>query len=93
MKYSKEEALKVANDFINEVNLLEKKYNMTFNSDTGDIYFSFKTSEKDKIWDHIDLGWIGDGSGIRIIHKTKEEKIKEEALSRLTNEERKVLGL
>jgi hypothetical protein len=51
MKYSKEEAIKIANDFIKEVNSLEKKYNMTFNSDTGDVYFSFKTNEENKILD------------------------------------------
>lgn len=94
MKYSKEKAIKIANDFINEVNRLEKKYNMTFNSDTGDICFSFKTTEKDKVWDRISLGWDGDGSGIKVIEHTKlKEKIREQALSKLTDEERDVLGL
>ena len=94
MKYSKEEAIKIANDFIKEVNSLEKKYNMTFNSDTGDVYFSFKTTEKNKVWDTISLGWDGDGSGIKVIEHVKlKEKLKEQALSKLTDEEREVLGL
>lgn len=37
MKYSEEEALKKANDFISEVNILEKKYGLTFNSYSGDM--------------------------------------------------------
>lgn len=94
MKYSKEEAIKIANDFIKEVNSLEKKYNMTFNSDTGDVYFSFKTTEKDKVWDTISLGWDGDGSCIKVVEMIKQnEKLKEQALSKLTDEERKALGL
>lgn len=93
MEYSKEEAIKIANDFINEVNLLEKKYNMSFNSDTGDVYLSFKTTEKDKVWDSISLGWDGDGSGLKVTQKIKDiEKIKEQALSKLSDEERNALG-
>lgn len=94
MKYTKEEAIEAANNFISEVNKLEDKYNLTFNSDTGDIYLSFKTKEKDKVWDNISLGWDGNGSGIKVIEEFKiKEKIKEQALSKLTDEERKVLGL
>jgi hypothetical protein len=94
MKYSKEKAINIANDFISDVNKLEKKYGMTFNSDTGDIYLSFKTTEKDKVWDTISLGWDGDGSGMKVIETTKmKQKIREQALSKLTDEERDVLGL
>jgi len=94
MKYTKEEAIKKANEFIEEVNKLENKYNMTFNSDTGDIYFSYKTKEKNKVWDHISLGWVGDGSGIKVVEEFKiKERIKEQALSKLTEEEREALGL
>ncbi len=66
MKYTKKEAIDVSNEFIKEVNKLEKKYSMTFNSDTGDVYLSYKTKEKDK-WDTISVGWDGDGSGIKVI--------------------------
>jgi hypothetical protein len=94
MKYSKEEAIKIANCFINEVNELEKKYHMIFNSDTSDVYLSFKTIEKNKVWDTISLGWNGDGTGIKVIEEVKmKEKIREQALNKLTDEERKVLGL
>ncbi len=94
MEYSKEEAIKIANVFIEEVNRLEKKYDMTFNSDTGDVYFSFRTTKKDKVWDTISLGWEGDGTSIKVIETIKmKEKLKEQALSKLTDEERDALGL
>jgi len=94
MKYTKNEALVVANEFITEVNKLEKKYNMTFNSDTGDVYLSFKSNEDGKVWDNISLGWKGDGSSIIVIEEIKiKEKIRQSALDKLTEEEREVLGL
>lgn len=97
-EYTKQEAIKVASEFIAEVNLLEKKYNMSFNSDTGDVYLSFKCKGEEKTYpDTISLGWIGDGSGIKVMEKTKEalrqEALKQEALNKLTLEEREVLGL
>jgi hypothetical protein len=67
MKYTKKEAIVIANKFINEVNKLEKKYNMTFNSDTGDVYFSFKSKDDFKVWDNVSLGWDGDGGGIKVV--------------------------
>lgn len=93
MEYSKDEAIKVSNDFIKEVNELEKKYSMTFNSDTGDVYLTFKSSEEGKYWDTISLGWDGDGTGIKVTEKYKNESIRVKALSKLTDEERKILGL
>ena len=94
MEYTKQEAIKIAKDFIKEVNKLEKEYGMTFNSDTGDIYFSYRSKEKNKVWDHVSLGWDGDDSGIKVIEETKiKEKIREQALNKLTDEEREVLGL
>jgi hypothetical protein len=93
MKYTKEEAIEKANEFIKEVNELERKYNMTFNSDTDDVYLSFKTSERNKVWDSVKLGWEGNGSGIKVTEKSKIDKIKENALSKLTDEEKEILGL
>lgn len=94
MKYSKEEAIKKAIDFIDEVQALEKKYNMSFNSDTGDIYLSYKSTGRDKVWDTISLGWDGDGSGLKVIEKEKiKAKLRSKALSKLTSEEREALGL
>ena len=94
MEYTKQEAIKIAKDFIRKVNKLEKEYDMTFNSDTGDIYFSYKSKEKNKVWDYISLGWIDDGNGIKVIEETKiKEKIREQALNKLTDEEREALGL
>lgn len=94
MKYSKEEAIKIANDFICEVNKLEKKYNMKINSDTGDVYLSYHPNDNKKFWDTISLGWVGDGSGIKVIDRfnTKDELVKQ-ALSKLTDEEREALDL
>jgi hypothetical protein len=69
MKYTKEEAIVIANGFITEVNKLEKKYNMSFNSDTGDVYLSFKSNEDGKVWDSISLGWKGDGTGISVMEE------------------------
>lgn len=67
---------------------------MTFNSDTGDVYLSFKSNDDDKVWDSISLGWKGDGSGIKVIEEIKiKEKIRQSALDKLTEEERELLGL
>jgi len=94
MKYSKEEAIEIAKDFIKEVNSLEQKYNMIFSSDTGDVYLSFKTTEEGRCWDSISLGWDGDGTSIKVIEESKiKEKLKEQALAKLTDEEREALGV
>lgn len=94
MEYTKKEAIAVAKKFIAEVNKLEKKYNMTFNSDTGDVYFSFKSKDEGKVWDNISLGWDGNGSGIKVIEEIKnKEKIRQSALKKLTKEEQDVLGI
>jgi uncharacterized radical SAM superfamily protein len=94
MKYYKEEAIHIANEFIAEVNKLEKRYNMKFNSDTGDIYLSYERKEQGKYWDTISLGFDGDGSSIKVIEDIKiKEKLKKQALSKLTDDEREVLGL
>jgi hypothetical protein len=80
MKYTKEQAILVANTFIKEMNVLEKKHNMSIGSDSGDIYLSFKIESNDemKIWDTVSLGWDGDGSGIKVTEEiviSNEEKI------------------
>lgn len=90
MAYTKEEAIKIAKDFLQEVHQLEKKYGMSFNSDTGDIYLSFQILGSDKIWDSVQLDW--DGGKMIIIEKTKEE-LRKEALSKLTPEDIEILGL
>lgn len=96
-EYTKEEAIKVAMNFMNEINKIEEKYSMSFNSDTGDIYLSFKSKDKDKYWDSISIGWDeedGDGDdSIKVTEVSRKKKLKKEALSKLTDEEREVLGL
>ncbi len=95
LKYTKEEAIKTANNFMFEVNKLENRYNMSFNSDSGDIYLSYKTKDKlFKVWDTIDLGWDGRGTGIKVIETYNDDnKIREIALSKLSDREKEVLGL
>ena len=50
-KYNKVEAIAASEEFLEEVAKLQEKHGVSFNSDEGDIYLSFKTSEKDKTWD------------------------------------------
>ncbi len=91
-KYTKEQAIENAKKFLEEVTLLEEKYSISFNSDKGDIYLSYQTSKKDKVWDFVNIGWTGDGTGLTVTEKTKDVK-KEEALSKLTDEDKELLGL
>ena len=56
---TKEEANKNANLFLKDIFALEKKYNMSLNSDTGDIYFSFK-NELNR-WDSVKIVWSDSG--------------------------------
>jgi hypothetical protein len=94
MIYTKKEAIKVAHEFICELNKLGKKYDMFFNSDTNNAYLSFKTKETGKVWDSISVSWYGDGSGLQVIEEEKiKEKLIEQALAKLTEDERNALGL
>ena len=92
MGYTKEEAINNAKLFLSEVKELEDKYAMSFNSDTGDIYLSYKSSEENKHWDNVNIGWVGDGTELKVLEKTEADK-KAEALAKLSHEDRKVLGL
>lgn len=92
MKYNKQEAILIAKEFIAEVNKLEQKYKMNFNSDTGDIYLSYQSNEDGKYWDSISLG--GEESIIEVVEEIRiKEKLKEQALAKLTIEERDALGI
>lgn len=95
MEYNKQEAILIAIEFMDEVNKLEKKYNMSFSSDTGDIYLQYKTNEKIfRVWDTIDLGWIDGQKGLKVIENhNNDDKIREIALSKLSDKEKEVLGL
>lgn len=86
--------LQIHNFFLNAVNKLEKKYGVTINSDEGDIYLSFKTTEKSKIWDTISIGWDGDGTDLKVteVRKNREYYVKQ-ALLKLSDKEKNVLGL
>lgn len=93
-KYTKEEAIKAANEFIKKVNELEKEYGLSFNSDAGDIYLSYKNSTDESYWGHVKLGWDGVGTGIKVTEIIKDKKyFREQALSKLSKEEKEALGL
>jgi len=93
-KLSKPEAIAASEEFLKEVTKLQGKYGVSFNSDEGDIYLSFKSSEKDKVWDTIDIGWEGDGTGLKVTEIIKDAAyLKEQALAKLSPEERKSLGV
>lgn len=91
-KFNKEEATNKAEEFLAEVRKLEEKHSITFNSDTGDIYLTYKSSKEGLHWGAIKIGWAGDGTGLKVMEKTKEDK-RQEALSKLSEEDKKVLGL
>lgn len=65
MRLSEEEANKNAEAFLAEVKKLQEKYSMKLNSDTGDVYLSYK-SNKGK-WSSVKIGWVGDGTGIKVM--------------------------
>ena len=93
-KYSKAEAIENAKAFIKKVNELEEEFGFTFNSDTGDIYLSYKTKEEIPIWDSVRIGWAGDGSGLKVTEIVKDSNYyKQQALSKLSKEEIEALGL
>jgi hypothetical protein len=91
--YTKEEAIQNAKIFLAEVKKLEEKHSLSFNSDTGDIYLSFKKNHTGgDQWGHVKIGWEGDGTGLKVKEKTLEDK-KKKALSKLSEEDKKLLGL
>jgi hypothetical protein len=67
MIYNKSEAIEVSKKFLKEVRLLEEKYGVSFNSDSGDIYLTYKSDEDGKVWDNIKIGWEGDGTGLKVM--------------------------
>ena len=92
---TKKDAAKAATKFLKEVSMIEEKYGFSFNSDTGDIYLSFRNQNKDvSLWDTISLGWDGDGSGIKVTEKIKDKNYyRQKALNKLSKKEREALNL
>ena len=95
-KYNKAEAIEASKEFLKEVNKIEDKYGITFNTDES-IFLSFKKEKPRKNenhFDHVEIGWIGDGSPIRVTEVVKDDEFyRKEALAKLSPEERKLLGL
>ncbi len=89
--YSKEKAILIANEFVKGIHFLQKKYNMKLNSDCN-LHLSYYNNEKPTYRESIKIGWEGDGSDLKVLEKTKEH-LRQQALSKLTNEEKEVLGL
>jgi len=96
-KYNKIEAVAVSKEFLKELAVLQEKHGVSINSDEGDIYLTYKrepTVKNPRSWDTIDIGWEGDGTGLKVIEVIKDKAYhKEQALAKLSEEERKVLGL
>lgn len=94
IKYLKSDAIDSAKEFLKEVNKLEKKFGFSFNSDRSDFYLSYRTKEESRVWDSVKIGWIGDGSGLKVTEIVKDaDYYKKQALSKLTPEEIEILGL
>ena len=89
---TKSEAIKKANEFLQKVKKLQNEYGLSFNSDTGDVYLSYQTTNTSKIWDSVKVGWKGDGSGIMVMEKSNEDYMKS-GLKKLNPQERKALNL
>ena len=93
-KYSKNEAIEASNEFTKKVNDLEKEFGVKIGSDTGDIYLSYKTIEGVPYWGTVKIGWVGDGSGLKVTEIVKDsDYYKKQALSKLSKEEIEALGL
>ena len=93
-KYSKNEAIEASKEFIKKVNDLEKEYGISFNSDKGDIYLSYQAKDGSYKWDSVKIGWVGDGSGLKVTEIVKDsDYYKKQALSKLSKEEIEALGL
>jgi hypothetical protein len=92
--YTKEEAIQHAENFLAEVRKLEEQYSLSFNSDREDVYLSFKKNHTGSDqWGSVKIGWKGDGTGLRVMEKEFLEDKKQKALAKLTEEDKKVLGL
>jgi len=95
-RYNREQAIEAANEFIKKVNKLEEEYALTFNTD-HEIYLTYKKQEpgSESHWGYINLGWDGDGSGIKVtdVYKDAYTLRREEALSKLTEEDKQILGI
>ena len=68
---NKKEAKLEAIKFLEELNELEKKYNMSINTDES-IYLSFKNKAKESEfldwgWDSIKVGWDGYGGPLEVV--------------------------
>jgi septum formation topological specificity factor MinE len=66
----------ILNSLKEELLKLQEKYSLRIDSDTGDVYISYQSSDTNRVWENIEIGWEGDGSSLKVIEKTKEDKIK-----------------
>jgi len=86
-EFTQDEAIKSSRIFLKEVRELSKKHGLTFNSDTGDIYLSFKKADpgEGNHWGYVRVGWKGDGTGICVTDKIVSE-VREEKLAKINKE-------
>ena len=94
MKYTKNEAIIASRKFLKEVQKIEKKFGISISSDEADIYLQFRSSEEDKHWDVVHIGWDGDGTPLKVTDRIEnKEYYKEQALAKLSDEEKDALDL
>lgn len=98
-QYLKNDAIKEAEKFLSEIRKIEEKYSFQFNADSGVFYLTYKTVEGEldqtqPYWGSVAIGWSGNGSGLKVTEIVKDnEYYKQQALSKLSDEEKKALGL
>ena len=96
-KFTKIEAVDAGREFLRELHNLENKHGLKINTDEADLYLSFKKKNPascENIWDNIDIGWKGDGSGLQVTEVIKDDEYyKKQALDKLSPEEKSALGL
>jgi len=49
-KYTKVDAIIMAHDFVKGIKELEERLGLSLNSDTGDVYLSFKLKNSKEVW-------------------------------------------
>lgn len=89
MRYNKHSAIKVAKDFIEDIRSLEKKHHMRLCSDDNGSFFVY-TPETGKIFEYIPI-IMNSERNLTVLDET--EKLRKQALDKLTPEEREALGI
>jgi len=91
---NKKAAIRNSKLFLEDLENLQNEHGVNINSDSGDIYLSYKDKytkySSGWKWEYIDINWIGDGTELKVM---TELTAKEIALSKLSEEDKVVLGI